>query len=85
MGSGGETHGLCWPAKEYHNLMQTEDYPHIRPVMTKAEAADYLRVSGRQVQRWVQQRQIRAARLQRRVLFTRDELDRFVSLRMAAA
>lgn len=65
--------------------MTTVNYPQIRPVMTKSEAADYLRVSGRQVQRWVQENQIRPARLQRKPLFTREELDRFVSLRMAAA
>lgn len=54
-----------------------------RPIMTKSEAAEYLRISIRHIQRLVNARQIRPARINRRVLFTRQELDRYVELKMA--
>lgn len=47
------------------------------------EAAEYLRVSVRQIHRLVKSRQIRCARIGKRVVFKREELDRFVDLRLA--
>jgi excisionase family DNA binding protein len=60
--------------------MSSISTPTFRPVMTKVEAADYLRVSPRTLTNLLAARRLRAARIGRRVLFKRAELDRFVDL-----
>jgi excisionase family DNA binding protein len=54
-----------------------------RPVMNMQEAADYLRVSLRTLGTLVSKRRIRAARIGRRLVIKREELDRFVNLQTA--
>lgn len=54
-----------------------------RPLMNIQEAADYLRVSVRLIQKLLASRKLKAARLGRRLVFKRSELDRYVDLQFA--
>jgi excisionase family DNA binding protein len=70
--------------------IEMDSFTHIapmqlRPLMNTAEAAEYLRVSVRLVQKLVQTRKLRPARIGRRLIFQRSELDRFVALQCALA
>ena len=49
-------------------------------IMRVEEAARYLCVSVKTVRREVESRRLRPARIGRRLIFTRAELDRFVAL-----
>jgi excisionase family DNA binding protein len=51
--------------------------------MNLQEAADYLRVSARLVEKLVSQHRLKPARINRRLIFKRSELDRYVDLQMA--
>lgn len=55
----------------------------LRPILNIPEAANYMRVSVRQIHRLVKARKIRAARIGKRLIFKRAELDRFVDLQTA--
>lgn len=57
----------------------------VRPIMNLAEAADYLRVSVRQIERLRQRRELRAVRVGRRLVFRRADLDHYVELQAALA
>ncbi len=56
-----------------------------RTNMNISEAADYLRVSVSLMQKLVAARKLRPARIGRRLIFLRTELDRYVELQMALA
>lgn len=57
-----------------------------RPIMNIQEAADYLRVSVRLVQKLVAAGSLRPARIgRRRLVFQRSELDRYVAIQTALA
>jgi len=56
-----------------------------RPLMNLKEAADYLRVSTRLVETLCASRRIRPAKVNRRLIFKRAELDRFIDLQIALA
>jgi excisionase family DNA binding protein len=53
--------------------------------MNMEETADYLRVSVRLIQKLVYSRKLRPARVGRRLLFQRAEIDHFVSILTASA
>jgi excisionase family DNA binding protein len=57
--------------------------PAARSLLNLPEAADYLRVSVRTVHRLLSARRIRAARIGRRLIFKRAELDRLADLQTA--
>lgn len=51
--------------------------------MNRQEAAEYLRISLRSITNLVAARKIRPARVGRKLLFKRTELDRFLDLQIA--
>lgn len=69
------------------STMETSSSPTIetpiRPVMDRKEAASYLRVSVRLITNLVASRRLRPARIGRRLVFKRSELDRYLDLLMA--
>jgi excisionase family DNA binding protein len=54
--------------------------PAIRPLMDRKEAAEYLRQSVRTITNLVASRRLRPARIGRRLIFKRTEVDRYVDL-----
>lgn len=56
-----------------------------RPALNLIETADYLRVCERTVRSLVTNRRLRPARIGRRLIFKRSELDRFLDLQTALA
>lgn len=59
--------------------MQSESLPYLLPPMTYPEAARFLRVSRRTVQKLVSGGRLRPARINRRVLFPVAVLQAFLS------
>lgn len=57
----------------------------VRPIMTREEAADYLRVSVRFLTNLVTARKVRPMRSGRRVTFMKSELDRYAEVLTACA
>lgn len=55
----------------------------VRTWLNLLEAADYLRVSDRLIEKLVSQRRLKPARINRRLIFKRTELDRYAELQMA--
>ena len=51
--------------------------------MDVEEAADYLRISVRQIHRLKKGRQIKSARIGKRLLFKRTELDHYIDIQTA--
>ena len=47
-------------------------------VMTLQEAADHLRVSPHTIRAWVYERRIMPVKMGRRVMFTQEEIQRFI-------
>lgn len=58
-------------------------YISLRPIMDVNEAADYLRISVRQIHRLVKSRAFKRARIGKRLVFKRAELDHYVELQTA--
>ncbi len=56
-----------------------------RPLMNIQEAAEYLRVSVRLIQKLTANRRLRAAHVGRRLIFKRAELDRYIDLQTVLA
>ena len=54
------------------------------PNMNVGEAADYLRVSSKTLQRETNSRQIRVARIGRRLVYRKVDLDRYLELKVLA-
>ena len=54
------------------------------PNMNVGEAADYLRVSAKTLQRETNNRQIRVARIGRRLVYRKVDLDRYLELKVLA-
>ena len=52
--------------------------------MNVGEAADYLRVSSKTLQRETNTRQIRVARIGRRLVYRKVDLDRYLELKVLA-
>jgi len=52
---------------------------------TTQQAADYLRVSARTLQRWVREKKIEFVKLGRLIRFTKTALDRFMRVHAVAA
>jgi len=54
------------------------------PNMNVGEAADYLRISSKTLQRETNNRQIRVARIGRRLVYRKVDLDRYLELKVLA-
>lgn len=54
------------------------------PNMNVGEAADYLRISSKTLQRETNNRQIRVARIGRRLIYRKVDLDRYLELKVLA-
>jgi excisionase family DNA binding protein len=48
-------------------------------LMTLAEVADALRLSPHTIRAWIRQGRLRPTRICRRILFTKEEIRRFIS------